>query len=246
MELEFNEGRLYHLINQLEFLSKVKKGDKISLKSNLVISNDLWYGPIIRYLLDENRQQNIREIEELHDKVQSIIREISYKSNIPINKILYYLKKLDKSLEGSLTGISNMTITYKEDIPINIKLNNLIQKYKELRISIKIYQGFFTSSTQVPIVATQNNSNKSITTSYSAPSKVGNYNEMFSQFSNESKIKNNFDPSDLGIDNKQQEKSYDLLNDEVDRIDKVEVDTKEDSGYNTIYYSTDQITDIMQ
>jgi len=186
-----SERNFYNIINQLEFLSHVKKGDKISIKLNLVISPNLWFGPVIRYFLNHNRQNTLKDLIELNQDIIDIIREINTYFNL--DKKNKYLQSLHSSIDCSLKGIDNLIDTYHDDSNTSYQLKQLKEKFTENLFRIDLYQKLYSNSTTQPI-----NTNNSYHTKYplSAPPSISNT----SSFNNNNNT-SDFDPSDLGIQN---------------------------------------------
>lgn len=140
----FNDHEFYQLIGKLNFLTRVKVGDKISLTSSLITPPDLWYGPILRYFLDENRKKLIAELKELHLTIRIVNKKLL---TITLDETRrYYTRLLYQSLYGSLTGLKNLLKTYENDAKVYGELKSIVDSIDNITILLAIERSANVSS----------------------------------------------------------------------------------------------------
>lgn len=123
---QFEEKEFFSLILRFNFIAKINQGDKVCIKSHLIINKDLWYGPILRYFLDETRNQTLVELRDL-SKISR--RYINILRSVKSSNSTKYLNELSQSIKNSIVGIQNLSNTYKDDISTTMQLNDIINDY---------------------------------------------------------------------------------------------------------------------
>jgi len=199
----FSVHKFYHLIGQLKLLSRVKVGDKISFKSNLIIQSDLWYGPILRYLLDENRRNMIEELQNMRSDAKIFSNQIPIEYNLSTSDMTRYLKELLNSIYDARNGISNLIKTYSDDIATYQALKEMDEKFNQITIMINLKIQSITTTTTTnsqPINSNKLTPQSSYSYSYSAPDNLKHHNDVIISFPDD------FDPATLGIEKRKEEK----------------------------------------
>lgn len=140
----FNDHEFYQLIGKLNFLSKVKVGDKISLTSSLITPPDLWYGPILRYFLDENRKKLIKEMKEMHASICIVNKKLL---TITLDETRrYYTRLFYQNLDLALVGLRNLLKTYENDSNVYGDLKSIVDNIDFIIMRLAIERSANTSS----------------------------------------------------------------------------------------------------
>lgn len=143
------------LLQKLKFISSIKSGDKICIKTQTLVSKKSFIGAFFRYWTDENRIGTLNELHHLSELSRNLSRFLSPPQ----------LDQLHSHLSDSIIGIKHLLSTYIDDDDTYQQLQNIIDDYSKLLRLIKIRHEISTSpiSSHPPV-------SSSSTISLSAPS----------------------------------------------------------------------------
>ena len=111
------------LISQLEFLARIRKGDKICIKSHTIVSKKSWYGSFIRYWHDENRSLTLTTLEDIYSQC---CQNLSLPHFYPL-------------VSNATIGISNLADTYNDDPDTSQRLLSLLSRFQFLVPTVPVH-----------------------------------------------------------------------------------------------------------
>lgn len=128
----FKNSEIETISSKLKFISKLKKGQKISVSTNSIQDNTYWTS-LMRSMTGENREKVYNFISEVIQDSLSILDSLSNSNN---EYDIRVCKNLITDLIYLTPGLKNLQETYKEDVMYVAKLITLLEnlevKIKEL------------------------------------------------------------------------------------------------------------------
>tara|TARA_B110000208_G_C11796484_1_gene439827 strand:+ start:1853 stop:2341 length:489 start_codon:yes stop_codon:yes gene_type:complete len=111
------------VILNLKILSKIKEKEKLIISNKLFNIDKRYFQPLIRHITDDNRDDTIRHINLI------LLHCFKFLDDTTMNT--ENSESLVEELKKSISGLSCLKFTYKDDEVIGSKLDLLIDKIKE-------------------------------------------------------------------------------------------------------------------
>lgn len=126
IDIESNEFDILNyddIILNLKILSKIKEKEKLIISNKLFNIDKRYAQSVVRYLTDDNRQDMLKHL--------NLILLHSFKILDDVNFDKTKISSLINDLKKSISGLSCLKFTYKDDEVLCSQLDLLIDKIKE-------------------------------------------------------------------------------------------------------------------
>ena len=149
-KIKITDEMIDNILYKLKIISHLKQGEKLCCFNNNIFIDDSYIPSVSRYINNQNRNDSMAFITDCIENVIYITdfiyrNEISVKKNIKeketrnINNFFKesndkILKKFYIKLTNSIEGLTNLKLTYNEELSIKTTIDLLIQKI-QTRIS---------------------------------------------------------------------------------------------------------------
>lgn len=154
----YNTNQIVHeLMSRLKFIARVKKQEKINLKSFTFESNTLW-GSLRRFMHSENRTGTLDFVKTtILDSFDLLNQMLTEKSNCAAKE---FCQHIVEDLIKSKYGIMNLQTTYADDQFLCSQLQTLLQT---IDVKIENLLHYHSELQSVVDKSTKNNNDKIIT-----------------------------------------------------------------------------------
>ena len=162
------DKELTNILIRLNFISSIKIGDKVCVKTLTLVSKSSWIGALFRYWTDETRDSTIIELKNLSEDVRRISRYIT----------IDHLNVLHEAVNKSVMGVNNLIQTYSKDTKMMKQLLEIISDYRKMSRLLDVRKELL-----IPVIQS---TPKDIPTRppspdrfcFSAPSRLQNFDEV--------------------------------------------------------------------